>query len=72
MSTPSLRKIEVLGPGCTRCKETFPFVQHVVEAETLPFEVEKVESMERPQTPRHGSSLRLRSPYPDGYVVTER
>ncbi len=45
-STPR-RKIEVLGPGCTRCKETFRVVAHVVETEKLPFDVEKVESMER-------------------------
>lgn len=44
--TPS-RKIEVLGPGCARCKETFRVVQHVVETEKLPFEVVKDESMER-------------------------
>ncbi len=47
METPARRKIEVLGPGCTRCKETFRVVQHVVDAENLPFDVEKVESMER-------------------------
>ncbi len=41
------RKIEVLGPGCTRCKETYRVVQHLVETERLPFDVEKVESMER-------------------------
>ena len=41
------RKIEVLGPGCTRCKETFRVVQQVVEAGSLPFEVVKNESMER-------------------------
>ena len=36
----TLRKIEVLGPGCTRCKETFRVVAHVVETERLPFTVE--------------------------------
>jgi small redox-active disulfide protein 2 len=41
------RKIEVLGPGCARCKETYRVVQHVVEKEQLPFDVEKVESIER-------------------------
>ena len=41
------RKIEVLGPGCARCKETYRVVQHVVEKEKLPFDVEKVESIER-------------------------
>ena len=28
-------KIEVLGPGCTRCKETFRVVRHVVEQSGL-------------------------------------
>lgn len=41
------RKIEVLGPGCARCKETYRVVQHVVAKERLPFDVEKVESIER-------------------------
>ena len=41
------KRIEILGPGCTRCKETYRVVQHVVETESLPFEVVKVESMER-------------------------
>ncbi|MGA7613560.1 MAG: thioredoxin family protein [Thermoanaerobaculia bacterium] len=40
-------KIEVLGPGCTRCKETFRVVQHVVENEHLVAEVVKEESVER-------------------------
>jgi small redox-active disulfide protein 2 len=41
------RKIEVLGPGCTRCKETFRVVQHVVEQGGLDVEVVKDESIER-------------------------
>jgi len=41
------KKIEVLGPGCSRCKETFRVVQHVVEQEGLPIEVVKDESIER-------------------------
>jgi small redox-active disulfide protein 2 len=41
------RKIEVLGPGCARCKETFLVVAHVVETGKLPFTVEKVEGMDR-------------------------
>ncbi len=41
------RKIEVLGPGCARCKETFRVVSHLVETERLPFTVEKVDGMER-------------------------
>lgn len=47
MENPPHRKIEVLGPGCARCKETYRVIQHVVATEQLPFEVEKVESMER-------------------------
>ncbi len=47
MEQTTPRKIEVLGPGCTRCKELFRVVQQVVEAGHLPFEVVKNESMER-------------------------
>ncbi|HEU5162390.1 MAG TPA: MTH895/ArsE family thioredoxin-like protein [Thermoanaerobaculia bacterium] len=43
----SATKIEVLGPGCTRCKETFRVVRHVVEQEGLQIEVVKEESLER-------------------------
>jgi small redox-active disulfide protein 2 len=41
------KKIEILGPGCSRCKETYRVVQQVVEREQLPFDVVKVESIER-------------------------
>ena len=41
------KKIEVLGPGCTRCKETFRVVQHVIEKEGLDVELVKDESIER-------------------------
>jgi small redox-active disulfide protein 2 len=41
------KKIEILGPGCARCKETYRVVQHVVETGSLPFDVVKVESLER-------------------------
>jgi small redox-active disulfide protein 2 len=41
------KKIEILGPGCARCKETYRVVQHVVETDHLEADVEKVESMER-------------------------
>lgn len=41
------KKIEILGPGCIRCKETYRVVQHVVETDGLPFDLEKVESMDR-------------------------
>ena len=47
MESAPKRKIEILGPGCARCKETYRVVQHVVEKEQLPFDVEKVESIER-------------------------
>jgi small redox-active disulfide protein 2 len=40
-------KIEVLGPGCTRCKETFRVIRHVVEQSGLDAEVVKDESIER-------------------------
>ena len=41
------RKIEVLGPGCARCRETFRVVQHVVQQEGLDVELVKDESIER-------------------------
>lgn len=41
------RKIEVLGPGCTRCKETYRVIDHVVRTDGLPFEVIKDETIER-------------------------
>ena len=42
-----MQKIEVLGPGCTRCKETFRVVEHVVDQARLDVELVKEESMER-------------------------
>ncbi len=42
-----MQKIEVLGPGCTRCKETFRVVQQVVEQSKLDVELVKDESIER-------------------------
>ena len=42
-----MNKIEVLGPGCSRCKETYRVVQHVVEQAGLKIEVVKDESIER-------------------------
>lgn len=42
-----MQKIEVLGPGCTRCKETFRVVQHVVEQSGVTVELVKDESIER-------------------------
>lgn len=47
MESAPLKRIEILGPGCNRCKETYRIVQNVVEAERLPFDVVKVESIER-------------------------
>lgn len=41
------RKIEVLGPGCARCRETFRVVQHVVQQEGLDVELVKDDSIER-------------------------
>ena len=42
-----MQRIEVLGPGCTRCKETFRVVKHVVDQAGLMTEVVKEESLER-------------------------
>jgi small redox-active disulfide protein 2 len=47
MENVARRKIEVLGPGCARCKETYRVVRQVVEADRLTADVEKVESLER-------------------------
>lgn len=41
------KTIEVLGPGCPRCKETFRVVQHVVESAGLNLNVVKNESIQR-------------------------
>ena len=46
-TTPAHRKIEILGPGCSRCKEAYRVVQSLVETENLPFDVVKDESMDR-------------------------
>lgn len=43
----SVQKIEILGRGCTRCRETFRVVKHVVEESGLAIEVVKDESYER-------------------------
>ena len=43
----NVRKIEILGPGCARCKEAYRVVQHVVAEAGVPFEVTKNESIER-------------------------
>jgi len=41
------KTIEILGPGCPRCKETFRVVQSVVAEAGLPCEVVKNESIDR-------------------------
>lgn len=43
----TVKTIEVLGPGCARCKETFRVVQHVVESAGLTCSVVKNESIQR-------------------------
>ena len=45
--TNPVETVEVLGPGCPRCKETFRVVQHVVESAGLSCRVVKVESIDR-------------------------
>lgn len=42
-----MQKIEILGPGCARCKQAHRVVLKVVEQEGLPFEVVKEESPAR-------------------------
>ena len=42
-----MQKIEVLGPGCARCRETHRVVSHEVDAAKLDVEVVKDESLER-------------------------
>jgi len=42
-----MQKIEILGPGCARCKQTHSVVQHVVEQEGLHVDVVKEESLAR-------------------------
>jgi small redox-active disulfide protein 2 len=41
------KRIEVLGPGCGRCKETFRIVQQVVGEAGIDADVVKDESIER-------------------------
>jgi small redox-active disulfide protein 2 len=42
-----VRSIEVLGPGCSRCEETYRVVRDVVEQAGLDCEVVKVQSTDR-------------------------
>ncbi len=46
MST-AIIKIEVFGPGCARCQETYRVVRHVVELAGLSCEVVKVDDLKR-------------------------
>ena len=43
----SVSVIEVLGPGCARCRETFRVVRQVVDEAHMDCLVEKNESVER-------------------------
>ena len=43
----TVRKIEILGPGCSRCKETYRVVQQVVAEAGAAFEVTKDGSIQR-------------------------
>lgn len=43
----SVSVIEILGPGCARCRETHRVVRHVVEEARLGCRVEKIESVDR-------------------------
>jgi small redox-active disulfide protein 2 len=47
MKAGGIMRIEILGPGCTRCKETYRVVRKVVEESELKAEVVKDESIER-------------------------
>jgi small redox-active disulfide protein 2 len=42
-----VKTVEVLGPGCARCLETYRVVRHVVESAGLECTVEKNESLQR-------------------------
>lgn len=43
----TFKLIEVLGPGCPRCKATFEVVQKVVADAGVPWQVSKNESINR-------------------------
>lgn len=40
-------KIEVLGPGCARCKKLFDLMREIVELNHFDVELEKVEDVDR-------------------------
>lgn len=46
METP-IKVIEILGPGCVRCRETQRVVRHIVDEAKLECRVEKIESIDR-------------------------
>ena len=43
----TITTVEVFGPGCARCQETYRVVRHVVEEAGLACEVVKIESYPR-------------------------
>ena len=43
----TIRKIEILGTGCSRCRETYRVVQQVVADAGASFEVTKDDSIQR-------------------------
>ncbi len=43
----SVKRIEVLGPGCPRCERAYRVVRQVVEDAGLEVEVRKVDSIDR-------------------------
>jgi len=43
----NVKKIEVLGPGCARCRETHRTIVRAVEEAGLSIPVDKVESVDR-------------------------
>jgi small redox-active disulfide protein 2 len=42
-----MQKIEILGPGCARCKQTYRVIREVVDGEGLQLDVVKEESYAR-------------------------
>lgn len=44
---PKIELIEILGPGCPRCQQTYRVVQQVVEEAGIDAEVRKDESIDR-------------------------
>lgn len=42
-----VKVVEVLGPGCPRCQETYRVVRHVVESRGVECTLRKVEDLQR-------------------------